>query len=160
MGGFLTKTQFFTIICSTLVIITIYMLFYKTTLGRNIRAIASNKTLAKVFGLNSSKVFYMSIIICYVIISFSGILVGIENDLTPSLGFNILIYALVSMIIGGIGSFLGLVGGAFILATSQHLGAYYIDSNWMDAIAYFILIIFLIWKPLGFSGQKHKKTEI
>jgi branched-chain amino acid transport system permease protein len=30
----------------------------------------------------------------------------------------------------------------------------------MDAIAYIILIIFLIWKPLGFSGKRLKKAEI
>ena len=66
----------------------------------------------------------------------------------------------VAMIIGGVGNFKGLIGGALLLATAQHFGAYYIDGKWMDAIAYIILILFLIWKPLGFSGKRLKKIEI
>ncbi|MFH1320855.1 MAG: hypothetical protein ABII90_09420 [Bacteroidota bacterium] len=52
------------------------------------------------------------------------------------------------------------MGGALLLAAAQHLSAYYIDSKWMDAVAYVILILFLIWKPLGFSGKRLKKVEL
>jgi branched-chain amino acid transport system permease protein len=44
--------------------------------------------------------------------------------------------------------------------STQHLAAYYIGSQWMDAVAYIILILFLIAKPLGFSGKRLKKIEI
>ena len=75
-------------------------------------------------------------------------------------GFHVFLYAVVAMIIGGVGSFKGLIGGALLLATAQHLSAYYIDSKWMDVMAYIILILFLIWKPLGFSGKRLRKIEI
>jgi branched-subunit amino acid ABC-type transport system permease component len=64
------------------------------------------------------------------------------------------------MIIGGVGSTKGLIGGALLVATSQHLAAYYIDTKWMDAITYIILILFLLWRPLGFSGKRLKKVEV
>ena len=64
------------------------------------------------------------------------------------------------MIISGMGSFKSLILGALLLASTQHIGAYYIDNKWMDAIAYAILILFLIWKPLGISGQRLKKIEL
>ena len=76
------------------------------------------------------------------------------------MGFNWLLYGVVAMIIGGVGSHWGLVGGALLLATAQHLAAYYIGSQWMDAVAYIILIVFLIARPLGFSGKRLKKIEI
>lgn len=47
-----------------------------------------------------------------------------------------------------------------ILATAQHLSAYYLDSKWMNATAYVILIVFLYFKPYGFSGQKLKKQDV
>jgi len=65
-----------------------------------------------------------------------------------------------SLFIGKTGSPWGLVGGALLLATAQHLAAYYIGSQWMDAVAYIILILFLIARPLGFSGKRLKKVEI
>ena len=80
--------------------------------------------------------------------------------MTPTMGFNLLLYGVVAMIIGGVGSYRGLLAGAFLVAASQHLAAYYIDTKWMDAVAYLILIAFLLWKPLGFSGQRLRKVEI
>ena len=82
-----------------------------------------------------------------------GIYVMLSQSLNLSAGFG-------GMIIGGVGSNWGLVGGALLLATAQHLAAYSIGSQWMDAVAYIILILFLIAKPLGFSGKRLKKIEI
>jgi len=90
----------------------------------------------------------------------AGILIAFDTDMRPTMGFSWLLYGVVAMIIGGVGSNLGLAGGALLLATAQHLAAYYIGSQWMDAVAYIILILFLIAKPLGFSGKRLKKIEI
>ena len=81
-----------------------------------------------------------------------GIYVMLSQSLNLSAGFG-------GMIIGGVGSNWGLVGCALLLATAQHLAAYYI-GQWMDDVAYIILILFLIAKPLGFSGKRLKKIEI
>lgn len=45
-------------------------------------------------------------------------------------------------------------------AVYQHLAAYYLDSKWMNATAYIILIVFLYFRPYGFSGKPLKKAEI
>ena len=64
------------------------------------------------------------------------------------------------MIIGGVDSIWGIVAGAFMLATVQNLTAYYIDTKWMDAITYAILIVFLLLRPYGVSGAKNRKVEV
>jgi branched-subunit amino acid ABC-type transport system permease component len=83
-----------------------------------------------------------------------------DTNMTPTFGFNLLLYGIVAIIIGGVGSTRGLIAGALLVATAQQLAAYYIDTKWMDAITYIILILFLIWKPLGFSGKRLKKVEV
>ena len=80
--------------------------------------------------------------------------------MTPTMGFNWLLYAVVAMIIGGMGKMRYLVLGAFLLAAAQHLAAYYLDSKWMNATAYIILIVFLYLRPTGFSGKQLKKSSI
>jgi len=92
--------------------------------------------------------------------SIVGVLVAFDTGMTPTMGFNLLIYGVVVMIIGGVGSLWGLAGGSLLLATTQNLGAFFIDSAWMDAIAYIVLILFLVWKPLGFSGKQLKKVNL
>ncbi len=158
--AFITDIQIINILVSiALFIITIYFLKYHK-IGRNIRAVASNSELANIQGINSDKVILWSFGIGTALASVAGILVASDTGITPTMGFNLLLYGVVAMIIGGVGSTWGLIGGAFLLAAAQHLTAYYIDSKWMDAITYLILILFLIWKPLGFSGKRLKKIEI
>jgi len=124
------------------------------------KAISSNLELSSIFGINQNKIFLLAFGLGSCLAAISGILIAFEKDLTPTLGFNLLLYGVVAMIIGGVGSLWGIVGGAFLLSIAQNIGAYYLDSKWMDAIAYIILILFLIWKPLGFSGTRLKKVEL
>ncbi|MCF8428444.1 MAG: branched-chain amino acid ABC transporter permease [Bacteroidia bacterium] len=159
-GSYISNIQVITIITG-ISIVFLYLLFLKfTSVGRKLRAISSNEELSDILGINSNWYILIAFIIGSATASVSGILVAYDINMTPTMGFKLLLYGIVAMIIGGVGSTWGLVGGAFLLATAQHLGAYYIDSKWMDAIAYLILILFLIWKPLGFSGKRLKKIDI
>ena len=160
LGAYITDFQI-TIVSVSLVLIFCSLLFIRyTRIGQKMRAVSDNEELSMIFGINSKKIILLSFGIGSALAAIAGILIGFESKITPSMGFGILFYGVVAMIIGGVGNFNGLIGGALILATAQHLGAYYIDSKWMDAIAYIILILFLIWKPLGFSGKRLKKVEL
>lgn len=159
-GAYITDIQIVIIVVSISLFVATLLLLKYTKIGKNMRAVSSNKELSNIFGINSNYIILWSFGIGSALAAIAGILVAFDTDMTPTMGFNLLLYGVVAMIIGGVGSNWGLVGGAFLLATAQHLGAYYIDSKWMDAIAYIILILFLIWKPLGFSGKRLKKVEI
>lgn len=160
LGAYITTIQIVTIIVSLSLFLAMYLLYDYTKLGKQIRAVSENAELAKVYGISSDKI----ILICFAIGSslgaIAGILSAMDTNLTPTMGFNLLLYGIVAMIIGGVGSFRGLLFGCLLVATSQNLVAYYLDTKWMDAVAYIILILFLLWKPLGFSGKRLKKIEI
>ena len=160
LGAYLTNIQIITIlVCfSSFLISVIFIRFHK--IGKKIRAVSANDELAKIQGINSENVILWAVGIGSALASIVGILVGSDTGLTPTMGFSLLLYGVVSMIIGGVGSNWGIIGGALLLAAAQHLTAYCIDSKWMDAITYIILILFLLWKPLGFSGKRLKKIEI
>lgn len=159
-GAYITDIQIITIVVSVMFFILCVLFLKYHKIGRNIRAVSSNPELCNVVGINSDKVILWAFGIGSALAAVAGILVAFDTDMTPTMGFNLLLYGVVVMIIGGIGSTWGLLGGALLLATAQHLAAYYIGSQWMNAIAYIILILFLLWKPLGFSGKRLKKVEI
>ena len=160
MGAYLTDIQLITIISGIILFMSVIILLNITKLGIQIRAVSSNEDLSKIYGVNSNRVIFWTFAIGSSLAAVIGILVAVDIELTPSMGFNLLLYGIVAMIIGGVNSIWGLVGGSLLLATAQHLGAYYMDTKWIDAIAYIILILFLIWKPLGFSRKQLKKVEI
>jgi branched-chain amino acid transport system permease protein len=159
-GSHITSVQLLIIAIALILVILLTLFLNKTQIGLKIRAVSESDELATIFGINSNNIIFLSFIIGSALAAIAGILVAFDTDMTPTMGFNLLLYGIVAMIIGGVGSTWGLIGGSLLLATAQHLGAYYIDSKWMDAIAYIILIIFLIWRPFGFSGIRLKKIEI
>jgi len=159
-GAYITDIQIITIaVCSILFTACVLLMKY-SRIGRNIRAVASNPELSNLVGIHSDRVILWAFAIGSALVAVAGILIAFDTDMRPTMGFNWLLYGVVAMIIGGVGSNWGLVGGALLLVTVQHLAAYCIGSQWMDAVAYIILILFLVARPLGFSGKRLKKLEI
>ena len=159
-GAFITTTQIVTILISSVLLVLVDLFMKYTSTGKSIRAVSSNPELCDIYGMSSNKIILIAFGIGSALAATAGILSAMDTNMTPTFGFNLLLYGIVVMIIGGIGSTRGLIVGAFFIATAQHLSAYYIDTKWMDAVTYIILILFLIWKPLGISGKRLKKMEV
>lgn len=159
-GAYITDIQIITIFVSIALFIAVNLFLQFTSVGKSIRAVSSNPELCNIYGISSNRVILLAFGIGSALAAAAGILSAMDTNMTPTFGFNLLLYGVVVMIIGGVGSTRGLIAGALLVATAQHLAAYYIDTKWMDAVAYIILILFLIWKPLGFSGVRLRKVEI
>jgi branched-chain amino acid transport system permease protein len=50
--------------------------------------------------------------------------------------------------------------GGFLLAFAQNFGVWKISSQWQDAIAFIVLLVFLLYRPYGFFGKKIRKVEV
>lgn len=160
MGAYITDVQIITIVSSIVLLFLSHLFMQRTHIGRQIKAVASNPELSRVLGISETKAIAWSVGIGTGLAACAGILIAADIDMTPTMGFNWLLYGVVAMIIGGMGRMRYLLLGALLLATAQHLSAYYIDSKWMNATAYVILIVFLYFRPYGFSGKQLKKAEI
>ncbi len=159
-NGYITMTQITTVFISFLTLI-FGVFFYKySKLGKKMLAVSSNNNLGEVFGINKNRVTLWAFIIGSGFASIIGILIAYDTGMTPTMGFNFLIFGIVALIIGGRSSIWGIAVGSLLLATAQHLSSFYINSKWMESVAYIILVIFLIWKPYGFSGKQSKKVII
>lgn len=160
IGGYITFMQIVTI--ATVFFLTTLTLLYieNSRIGKYIKAVSSNPSLSLLFGISKYKTILSSFIIGSFLASIAGILIAFDSDMTPTMGFNYLLYAVIAMIIGGMGKVIYLLVGSLLIAFTQQFSAYFIDSKWMNAIAFLILILFLIWKPFGFSGEQIKKVEV
>ncbi|HWZ22075.1 MAG TPA: branched-chain amino acid ABC transporter permease [Cytophagaceae bacterium] len=159
-GAYITTNQIIILFTSLVLTVAITLILKYSRIGKSIRGVANNPELCNIYGINSNHVILIAFCIGSALGAIAGILSAMDSNITPNFGFNLLLYGVVVMIIGGLGSTKGLVLASFLIAATQHLAAFFIDTKWMDAITYCILILFLIWKPLGFSGQKLKKVEI
>ena len=160
VGAYITDVQIITIVASIILLALSWLFVEKTNIGKQIKAVSSNSELSMILGMSKNKAIMWSIALGTGLAACAGILIAADTDMTPTMGFNWLLYAVVAMIIGGMGKMRHLLLGALLLATAQHLVAYYLDSKWMNAVAYIILIVFLFFRPSGFSGKQIKKSNL
>ena len=159
-GVCITDVQLITLIVCAVLLLLIWFFMEKTNSGKQIKAVSSDDELSSILGLNRNRAIMWSFAIGTTLAACAGILIAADTDMTPTMGFNWLLYAVVAMIIGGMGKMRYLVLGALLLATAQHLAAFFLDSKWMNATAYIILIVFLLLRPTGFSGKLLRKANI
>ncbi|MHA2283585.1 MAG: branched-chain amino acid ABC transporter permease [Promethearchaeota archaeon] len=160
LGARITPVQIVTICVSVVLVIALSIFLKRTKIGKSMRAVANDPELANVSGINSNRVILWAFAIGSGLAGLAGILVALDVDMTPTMGMHALLMGVVAMIIGGINSIPGIALGALLLAMAQHSGAWYIGSQWQDAIAFIILIVFLLFKPEGFLGKKVKAATV
>ncbi|MFA6269435.1 MAG: branched-chain amino acid ABC transporter permease [archaeon] len=153
-GAIITPLQIVIVVVAVVLLVLLYIFMKYTKIGKAMRAVADNKDVAEIVGISSEKIFAYSFILGSVIAGIAGILVGLEQNLEPMMGTNLMIKGFTGAIIGGIGSVPGAVLGSFLLGLSENFGIWYLPSGYKDAIAFVILFIFLLIRPQGILGIK------
>lgn len=159
LGARITPIQIVTICIGAVLAIMLSLFLKKTRIGCSMRAVAEDQMLATISGINSNSIILWVFAIGSGLAGLAGILVALDVDMTPVMGMNALMMGIIVVIIGG-SSIPGIALGALLLALAQQFGAWYIGSQWQDAIAFVILVLFLLFKPEGFSGKKIQSVTV
>lgn len=158
LGSIITKTQLIIILTAFVVMFILYLFFKHTKSGKAIRAVADNITTASIVGINVNKTISLTFILGSALAALAGILVGMEQNLSPTMGISIGIKAFTATVIGGIGSIPGAFLGSYLLGLVENIGIWFLPSGYKDAITFFLLIIFIIFKPTGIIGSKTEEA--
>ncbi len=153
-GANITHLQLSIISTVIILFLLVYLLMNKSKLGKAMRAVADNKDVAEIVGISAERIYSYSFIIGSAIAGIASILIGLEQNLVPTMGTNLVLKGFVAAIIGGIGSIPGAILGALFLGIVENFGILFLPSGFKDAIAFGILFLFLLFRPNGFLGIK------
>jgi branched-subunit amino acid ABC-type transport system permease component len=153
-GAYITPLQISIVAISIILLILLYFFMNKTKIGKAMRAVSDNKDVAEVVGISAEKVYSWSFVIGSAIAGIAGILIALEQNLEPTMGTNLMVKGFAGAIIGGIGSVPGAVVGSYFLGLAENFGIWFLPSGYKDAIAFVILLIFLLFKPNGIFSVK------
>jgi branched-chain amino acid transport system permease protein len=154
-GAIITPLQIVIVFFAIASLVSVYLFMKKTNLGKAMRAVSDNKDVAEVCGISSRKIFAYSFIIGSLLAGLAGILIGLEQNLEPTMGTNLMIKGFTGTIIGGITSVPGAILGSFLLGLAENFGIWYLPSGYKDAISFAILFAFLLIRPQGILGTKN-----
>jgi branched-chain amino acid transport system permease protein len=145
---------------SLICLVVLWFFIQRTKLGKAMRAVSDDPIAANVLGINPEKIITVSFAIGSAMAGVAGILISFETNIEPTMGFNAILKGVIASIVGGIGSIPGAVLGGFFLGLAENLGVWKIQAGWKDAIAFVILIIFLLMRPWGILGIKIEKERV
>jgi branched-chain amino acid transport system permease protein len=125
-----------------------------TQAGRAIRAISMDHRSAYLLGVNVNRYSLSTAMLSSALAGVAGVLLGLAfSSVTYSFGDDLLFQGFVIVILGGLGSVVGTLVAALLLALLEGLVAYYTGGSWGEAIALGVLVALLVFRPQGLFGR-------
>lgn len=159
-GAVITEIQIWILVVSCLLLVSLWVFVQRMKLGKAMRAVSDDPIAASVVGINPDKTILASFAIGSALAGAAGILISLETNIEPTMGFSAILKGIIASIIGGIGSIPGAMLGGLFLGIAENLGIWKIQAGWKDSIAFLILIIFLLLRPGGIFGVKTEKERL
>ncbi|HEV2821014.1 MAG TPA: branched-chain amino acid ABC transporter permease [Solirubrobacteraceae bacterium] len=150
-------TQLIVVIVGFAVLVAVGAMLRFTSLGRQMRALSDNFELAEVAGINTDRVVLATWIFAAGLAGLAGVLyTAAIGNMTPNLGFFLLLGLFAAVILGGIGNAYGALAGGVLLGLTQEWSTLLIDARWKIAVGFAILILALVVRPQGLFGRKER----
>ncbi len=124
-----------------------------TRFGAQVRAAVDNPRMARGLGIDVDRVFAVTFALGGGLAGLGGALAIEIVGLDHAFAFTFLVYVLVVVAVGGLGSIAGSFAAAIVLGISDMAGKYYLPELGAFLI-YLVMVTLLMWRPLGLLGRR------
>ncbi len=153
----------FIIVISLVLFIILSLLVNKTKLGMGMRALSLDMEAVQLMGLNIDTVISFSFALSVAYAAAAAVLWGFRYPaIDPFIGVVVGLKGFIGAVIGGAGSIPGALLGGFILGAAEIalIAIFPEASNFRDAFAYIIMIVFLLFRPGGIFNVKTREEKV
>ena len=173
-----TEPQIALFIVTAISVVALHYFLSRSRLGKAMRAVSDNPSLAQVTGISIETVVRATWIIGGGLAALAGTMLAMDVSLKPDLSFNILLPIFAATIVGGIGQPYGAIAGGMLVGFTETLSVFnwaillrplkpylpdfielpsklaFVPTEYKIVVPFFILIAVLIWRPTGiFRGR-------
>ena len=156
----LTPVQCVSLVTAALVAILVSMLLQRTKWGTSVRAVASDADLTLIIGIRMHRVRLMVYALASACVAVAAILDAHITDVTPGMGFHLMLMGMTACVVGGIGSIWGALLGSFVIALLQQATAWNLSAQWQEVGVFLVLILMLLIRPQGFFGRPLRRANV
>ncbi|TVR49380.1 MAG: branched-chain amino acid ABC transporter permease [Rhodobacteraceae bacterium] len=174
-GLALRSAQAITIVTALIVMVILFWFLNRTRAGKSMRAYSDNEDLALLSGINPERVVMITWTITAILLVLAGTLYGLDKGFRPFNYFQLLLPMFAAAILGGLGSPIGAIVGAYVVAFAE-MGVTYawrrvftylmpegleptsmlqlLPVDYKFAVTFAILVLVLLFRPTGiFKGK-------
>ena len=168
-----SEPQILLIVVTAVVVIALHLFLTRSRLGKGMRAMADNPSLARVTGINTREVIRATWIIAGGLACLAGTMLALDVSLKPDLAFNIVLPIFAAAIVGGLGQAYGAIAGGFLIGFAETLAVFnwttvlrpfqgllpagwtlpadlsLVSTEYKLTVAFVILVVVLLFRPTG-----------
>jgi branched-chain amino acid transport system permease protein len=161
LGFPVSRTQVLTILTAIVMMVGLRLFIARTRTGKAMRAVAEDKEIASLMGININRVVVTTFAIGGILAGVAGVLFALSfSEVDSFMGFVPGIKAFTAAVLGGIGSVTGAAIGGLILGVAESIGPVLLltgihvpaTNQLRDVVAFTILVLVLVFRPGGILG--------
>lgn len=169
----ISEPQMLLVGATVLSVAALHLFLTRTRLGKGMRAMADNASLAQVSGINTRQVIRATWIIAGALAGLAGTMLALDVSLKPDMAFNIILPIFAAAIVGGLGHSYGAIAGGFLVGFAETISVFnwttvlrpfagllpfgwtlpadlsIVPSEYKLSVAFVILVVVLLFRPTG-----------
>lgn len=149
-----TPDQLLTVVVALVLVAALHFLMTRSAIGRAMRAVAENRQLAGVAGIDVRAVVRAVWVLGAGLAAVAGVFSGLVVQIRPQMGLDLLLPLFAAAILGGIGSVPGAMLAGLIVGLGEAFAVQWVGAEWRAAVAFVVLVAVLIARPQGIFGRR------
>lgn len=155
---FFNKARIVSSVFSVMVIVALWFVIQKTTLGKSLRAAADNPEAAIYMGVDVEKSHRVAFALGTAITAIAGGLLATNYPFHPFVGLEYVIIMYAGVVLGGIGSVLGAFWGGMLIGLIQQMSTIILPTQLQNATIFVCFLLIVILRPQGLFGRNVERT--
>ena len=153
-GAAVTMPQLIAFAVAALFTTVLFAWLRFTYLGKAMRATAQDPKAATLMGIDTGKILLIAFLVGTMCVCVAGMLMAPLFSTYPTVGLQFVLVAFVVVVLGGLGSAVGALVGALIVAFLDVIGGFYVGTAWKEVLYFIVFIAVLLLRPAGLLGQR------
>ncbi len=134
--------------------VALYLFLTRTYMGTAIRAIAQDREIMVLMGVNTKKVYLITSGIGGGLAGLAACLLVLQYDIHPAIGLTFGPITFMICVLGGLGNMIGGFIAAFIMSEIITVGGFYFELEWGYVIAFVFFIVMIFVRPEGIMRKR------
>jgi branched-chain amino acid transport system permease protein len=148
-GAAIDRQRVLIIVVTAVAVTGVWYLVQRTSFGRSVRALATDPETAQLCGVRTSPITIGAFALSTLLAGLAGVLIGPLGFIDLDFGFALMLSSFAAMVLGGFGSFGGVVAGSLIIGLVQQMAGGYILTDWAPIFPYVALLVVIGIRPSG-----------
>ena len=148
------KYRLFVLIVSVVLTLVVLALFRYPTFGVKMRAVFQDADMARCLGIRAPRIYSVAFVIGGALAGFAGALIAPLVTVEPTMGAVYLVRSFLTVIVGGVGNLIGVVGGSAVIGGAEGAISYFSSGVWAQVAVLAIAIAIVRIRPSGIFSRK------